>query len=147
MKDARFAIHSAFYSMLSGNVSINGDAVPVIDEGGDDDAGYPQVMFGSWTEVDDSDKTSFGSEYTFVTKIWDQTDQPEYSRAGIYDIIGQIKGIIRVRPPNKATPFNLQEFNVISCIVESTNTLPKSQTDTHLVWGEMIRWRLKVEEL
>lgn len=147
MRDARYDIHTAFYQMLSGSISYSGQIVPVIDEGGDDDIGYPQVMFGEWTEVDASDKTSFGSEYTFSTRIWDQTDAPTYSRAPVYSVIDQIKEIIRVRTSISATPFDMVGFNIISCIINNTNTLPKTQTDTHLTWGEMIRWRLLVEEL
>lgn len=143
MKDPKTAIQTAYYALLDGQVSYGGSVVPVGDKANVPDT-YPQIVLSDWTEVDDSDKSSFGSELTFTIHIYDRTQSESYSRAGLYDIVGQIKGLLRTRPQSvDLSP----DFNLVRLIIDNETSLPKTKTDTHITYRRQVRFRMNVEEL
>lgn len=143
MKDAKTSVQTSFYSLLDGSVSIDGSDIPVGDKMNVPDT-YPQIVLSDWTEVDDSDKSSFGAELTFSVHVYCKTESQNASRADLYDIVGQIKQQIRTRPNS----VNLSpDFKLIRLIVDDELSLPKTKTDTHITFGRQIRFRMNYEEL
>ncbi len=143
MKDAKTAIQKSFYSLLDGNISVGGSTVGVGDKMNPPN-GYPQITLNDWTEIDDSDKSSFGSELTFTVHVYDRQEQDSGSRADLYDIVNQIKGQVRTRPQSvDLSP----DFNLIRLIVDDELSIPKELTDTHITFGRQIRFRMSIEEL
>jgi len=143
MKDPKTAVQTSFYSLLDGNVTIGGSAVGVGDKMNPPD-GYPQITLNDWTEIDDSDKSSFGSELTFTTHVYDRQEQDNGSRADLYDIVGQMKQLVRTRPQSvDLSP----DFKLIWLIIDDELSLPKELTDTHITFGRQVRFRMAIEEL
>lgn len=143
MLDAKTAVQMSFYSLLDGNISIDGSNVPVGDKMNTPDT-YPQIVLSDWTEVDDSDKSSFGSELTFTVHVYCRTEAQSASRADLYDIVGQIKQQVRTRPQSvDLSP----DFNLVWLIIDDELSLPKELTDTHTTFGRQLRFRMNVEEL
>ena len=98
----------------------------------------------NWTEIDDSDKSSFGSELTFTTHVYDRQEQDNGSRADLYDIVGQMKQLVRTRPQSvDLSP----DFKLIWLIIDDELSLPKELTDTHITFGRQVRYRMAIEEL
>lgn len=143
MNDAKTAIQTAYYGLLNGNITIDGANVPVGDKMNPPDT-YPQIILSDWTEIDDSDKSSFGSELTFTVHVYCRTAAQSASRADLYNIVGQIKQQLRTRPNSvDLSP----DFKLIWLIVDDELSLPKELTDTHITFGRLIRFRMVVEEL
>lgn len=143
MKDAKEVIQTSFYGLLDGNVTIGGDAVPVGDKMNPPDT-YPQIVLSDWTEVDDSDKSSFGSELTFTTHYYDQTESQKASRSDLYSMVNQSKQLLRTRP--NAVDLS-PDFKLIWMIIDDELSLPKELTDTHITFGRQVRYRMSIEEL
>lgn len=143
MKDAKTVIQTSYYGLLNGNVTIDGSNVPVGDKMNTPDS-YPQIVLSDWTEVDESDKSSFGSELTFTVHVYDRTEAQSASRADLYDIVGQIKQQVRTRPNSvDLSP----DFKLVWLIVDDELSLPKELTETHITFGRQLRFRMNVEQL
>lgn len=143
MKDAKKVIQTSFYGLLDGNITIGGSAVPVGDKM-NVPGGYPQIVLSDWTEVDDSDKSSFGSELTFTVHVYCRTESQSASREDLYSIVNQIKQQVRTRPQSvDLSP----DFNLIRLLIDDELSLPKELTDTHITFGRQIRFRMNCEQL
>jgi hypothetical protein len=136
MKDVKRDLQTAYFSLLNGNVGAPvHDFVPASPV-------YPYVALQQWTEVDDSDKSSFGSDVTFGVQIVDRFSGSGGSRLPMYDIANEIKKIIRARP----VPFDIFNWNIINSVVDNETSF-KELTDTHLYVYLNIRFRHRVEQI
>lgn len=143
MKDVKQSLQSAYYSLLNGNVSYSGSTVPVYDiMGVPQEPDYPHVLITDYTQIDDSDKTSFGEEITVDLEIIDRATQTA-SRAGLFSVINQVKQIIRVRPE----AFSVSGWNIFNTILDTEITIPKEFDGTYIYFGSRLTWRHSIEEL
>lgn len=143
MKDPKTAVQTSFYSLLDGNVTIGGSAVPVGDKMSPPDS-YPQMVLNDWTEVDTSDKTSFINELTFTVHYYDRISGDKGSRANLYGMVGQSKQLVRTRPNSvDLSP----DFKLIWLVIDDELSLPKTRTDTHITFGRQVRYRMQIQEL
>lgn len=147
MKDPKTAIQTSYYSLLDGNVSIDSTNVGVYDKMNvppADERTDQWIVLSDWTEIDDSDKSSFGSELTFTVHFYDRQEGSRGSRADLYDMVDQAKQQVRTRPNSvDLSP----DFKLIWLTVDEENSLPKELTETHLTFGRQIRYRMAVQEL
>lgn len=141
MKDVKKELQPEYYGLLDGNIQWNGNTVGV-HYGVPDDAEYPLIALGEYTQVDDSDKSSFGDELTFTLRVVDRFPNSSISRAALFSISNDIKEIIRTVP----NPFDLASFNVITATVDNQTTF-KELTDTYLYVHEQIRFRHEIEQV
>ena len=125
MKAASTQVQTAYYSLLNGNVNVNG-VIPVYDVV-PDNASHPYIQLREWTEVDDSSKSDFGDRATFSISIVDRFDGSYGTSANIYAIWDAVKQIIRARP----TGFSMADFDMISTTVGSV-VEREEKTQTHL---------------
>jgi len=144
MKDAKTAIQTSYYSLLDGNVTIDSSAVGVYDKmnvPSADNRTEQWIVLSDWTEVDASDKSSFGSELTFTVHFYDRQEGSRGSRANLYDMVNQVKQEVRTRPNSvDLSP----DFDLIWLNIDDENSLPKELTDTHLTFGRQVRFRMQV---
>ena len=138
MKDVKRDLQTDYFSLLTGIV-IDGYNVPVYDDV-PEDATYPYIKLGEWTEVDFSDKTSFGGDVTLTVQIVDRF-QGTVSRAKMYDVVNEVKQIIRSRP----APFNLVGWNILTSVVDNETTF-RQLTDTFVYVYSNIRFRHLAEQ-
>lgn len=144
-KDAKRAVQTSFYSLLDGNITLDGTPVPVGDKI-DVPETYPQIVLSDWTEVDDSDKSSFGTELTFTVHYYDRfgLNDRNRSRGDLYSMVGQSKQQVRTRPQSvDLSP----DFNLVWLKIDQLLSLPKELTDTHETFGQQIRYRMAIEQL
>ncbi len=139
MKDVKRDLQTDYFSLLTGIV-IDGYTVPVYDDV-PQDATYPYIKLGEWTEVDFSDKTSFGGDVTLTVQIVDRF-QGTVSRGKMYDVLDEVKQIIRSRP----APFNLVGWNILTSVVDNETTF-RQLTDTFVYVYSNIRFRHLAEQL
>lgn len=139
MNDYRTALQTRYFSLLSNAVN-----VPVYDVNAvPSEPSYPHVIIGEWTEVDNSDKTSLGSDMTLTVRVVDRVTQ-QASRAPIYAICNQIKNAIRTRP----VPFSgITGINVLTATLDDQITLPKELIDGFTYFGETLRFRHTIQQL
>ena len=143
MKDVKADLQSAYYSLLNGNVSYSGSNVPVYDvnnvpQGPD----YPHILITDFTQIDDSDKSSFGEEITVDLEVIDRATQ-RASRAGLFSVVNQIKQIIRVRPE----AFSVSGWNIFNTILDTEITIPKEFDGRYIYFGTRLTFRHSIEEL
>src|SRR5690554_1108877 len=135
MKDVKHPLQTAYFTLLNGNVVIPKEVWPAPIRPASDytvpvydnipaNVTYPYIKLGEWTEVDDSDKSSFGSDLTLTTQIVDRYSGA-ITRAPLYSAANGMKKIIRARP----SPFDLDAFNVVTTIIDNENSF-KDLTDT-----------------
>jgi len=139
MRDIKRKLQTDYFSLLTGIV-IDGYTVPVYDDV-PQDATYPYIKLGEWTEVDFSDKTSFGGDVTLTVQIVDRF-QGTVSRAKMYDVVDEVKKIIRARP----VPFNVVGWNILTSVVDNETTF-RQLTDTFVYVYSNIRFRHLAEQL
>lgn len=143
MKDVKQSLQEAYYSLLNGNVSYSGSNVPVYDEMRvPQDPVYPYVMISNFTQIDDSDKSSFGEEITVDLEVIDRATQFA-SRAGLFSVINQIKQIIRVRPE----AFSVAGWNIFNTKLDTEITIPKEFDGNHIYFGTRLTFRHSIEQL
>jgi len=143
MKDAKTKLQTAYYSLLNGNVTIDGSAVGIGDKLNPPDT-YPQVIISDWTDTEESDKYHLGSEVTIRLLIYDRQEQDNGSRADLYSISDQIKQIIKARPD----PIDLSpNFKNVWTRLDNEVSLPKDLSDTHITFGIQQRFRHEIEQL
>lgn len=143
MKDPKTFLQTKTYSLLSGNVKLDNDVVPVYDQMNVGDE-YPCVILQDWTLSDFSTHTNFGTEPTLTVRIQDKQKQNRGSRANLYDISDQILQLLNKRP--KAFTDN-NYFHVICVLLDASNSLPKQQTDKYITFGEVVRFRFKLQQI
>lgn len=151
MKDVKAQIQTSYFSLLNTKVILAKElwpapirpttdyTVPVYDNV-PSTATYPYIKLGEWTEVDDSDKSSFGSELTFTVQVVDRYEN-SITRAPLYEACNQLKQIIRSRP----IAVTATGFNVINSIIDNENTF-RELTDTHIYLYNNIRFRHIIEQ-
>lgn len=127
MRDIKLELQTAYFQALSAFGVPVYDFVPAQPV-------YPYIRIGEFTEVDNSDKSDYGSEVTVQIEVVGRFSASGGSRAGMYNVINQIKQIIR---PN---PFNLATHNVITCTLDSENTL-RQLTDAYFYVYSQLRFR------
>jgi hypothetical protein len=143
MKDVKTDLQGAYYSLLNGNITYSGANVPVYDVMGvPQDPDYPHILITDYTQIDDSDKTSFGEEITVDLEIIDRATQTA-SRAGLFSVINQVKQIIRVRPE----AFNVSDWNIFNTILDTEITMPKEFDGSYVYFGSRLTFRHSIEEL
>lgn len=140
-KDSTTQLQVAYYTLLNNNVSVSGSIVPVYDDI-PANATYPLITFEDTSLVDNSTKSTFMDDVTFSLSVVDRFDRDGGSRAKINSAVDQVKTIIRARP----VPFDLNDFNVISSVVDSDISL-KEKTETYTYFIRRLRFRHVIEEL
>jgi len=119
-------LQEQYYSLLNGNITYDGDTIPVYDVVPDNET-YPYIQLGDYTETDDSSKGDFGDECTFSISVVDRFQGRFGSDAGIYSVWNDIKDIIRARP----TAFDMTDFYVNSTVVDNAVTR-EEKTETYM---------------
>ena len=143
MKDVKSSLQTAYYSLLNGNISYSGNDVPVYDvENVPQDPVYPHILITDYTQIDDSDKSSFGEEITVDLEVIDRSIQ-RASRAGVFSVVSQIKQIIRARPE----ALSATGWNIFNTILDTEITIPKEFDGTYTYFGSRITFRHSIEEL
>lgn len=153
MRDVKYDLHSAYSTLLTGSVIVpkeiwplpirpdNDYVVPVYDSI-PANATFPYIKLQEWTEVDYSDKTSFGSDLTFTLQIVDRYQGTAAPKAVRNVITSKLKQIIRARP----VPFDIFNWNIISSVVDNETTF-QEMDDTHTYVYNNIRFRHLAEQL
>lgn len=143
MEDIKTKLQTAYYSLLNGNITYSGTNVPVYDVMGVPQTPvYPHILLTDYTQIDESDKSSFGEEITVDIEVIDRSTQIA-SRAGVFSVVNQIKGIIRVRPE----AFSVTGWNVFNTILDTEITIPKEFDGTYVYFGSRLTFRHSAEEL
>lgn len=143
MKDVKADLQEAYYSLLNTNVSYSGSNVSVYDVMNiPEDPDYPHILITDYTQIDDSDKSSFGEEITVDLEVIDRSVQ-RASRAGLFSVINQIKQIIRVRPE----AFSVSGWNIFNTILDTEITIPKEFDGTYIYFGTRLTFRHSIEQL
>lgn len=143
MKDIKEDLQPEYYSLINGNISYGGNNVPLYDEMGvPQDPEYPHMLLTEYTQIDDSDKTSFGEVITVDMEIIDRATQVA-SRAGIFSIESQLKQIIRVRPE----PFSVTGWNILNTRLDTGISIPKEFDGTYIYFGSRVTFIHSIEEL
>lgn len=146
MKNVQKPFQIAIYSLLSGNITINGAAVPVYDKMSiPTNAEYPHVVINDWTISTENLKDTFNSNSTLSFNIYDRFQTNVASRANLYDIKDQIMRTLFPSPGNESISAN--GFHLVWGKVENTLSLPKEQTDNYITIGELLRIRMFIEQL
>lgn len=138
--DPKTKIQTQYFSLLNGNVTLSGQSVPVYDFLPASPS-FPYIRIGEYTETDDSDKTSFGEDLTVTVQVVDRVGGSGGSRANLFSVIDQVKGIICTRP----VAVTVSGFNVLTATLESETTF-RNLTDTHLYFYSSLRFRHKIEQ-
>ena len=146
MKNIQTPYQTAIYELLDGSITIDGSAIAIYDKMSiPTSADYPHVVISDWTNVPDNDKDGFNNETTLTMMIYDQVAGAQGSRANIYDIKNQL---MQTLIPDVSEPdLSVAGFNLVWGRLDNTNSLPKEKTDTHITFGEMIRFRFWIEQL
>ena len=139
MKDPGIALQSQYYALLSDIVYNNRlvqvyDVVPLQAE-------YPHIKIGTRTVLDRPNKTWYGTEVTQTIEIVDRFPANYGSRTSIYSIASDVK--LRIRKVRER--LDISGFNVITCTVDSENTI-QELTDTYFYMRDVIRFRHLIEE-
>lgn len=143
MKDVKQTLQEAYHSLLDGNITYSGTTIPVYDVMRvPQNPDYPHVLITDFTQVDDSDKSSFGEEITVDVEVIDRFTQYA-SRAGLFSIINQLKQIIRVRPE----AFSDEGWNIFNTILDTEITIPKEFDGAYTYFGSRLTFRHSIEEL
>jgi|11_taG_2_1085331.scaffolds.fasta_scaffold00329_6 hypothetical protein len=143
MNDVKQSLQTAYYALLNGNITYSSTAVPVYDVMNvPQSPDYPHILITDYTQVDDSDKSSFGEEITVDIEIIDRAEQ-RASRAGLFSIVNQIKNIIRVRPE----AFDVSGWNIFNTNLDTEITIPKEFDGNYIYFGSRITFRHSIEEL
>lgn len=143
MKDIKNSLQTAYYSLLNSNITYSGSTVPVYDIMNiPQEPDYPHVLITDYTQIDDSDKSSFGEDITVDLEVIDRATQ-RASRAGLFSIINQIKQIVRVRPE----AFNVTGWNIFNTILDTEITIPKEFDGNYIYFGTRLTFRHSIEEL
>lgn len=115
--------------------------VPVYDSV-PNQATYPYIRLGDWTEVDFSDKTAYGAELTFELQIVDRYDGSLAPRGLLYLVLDGVKSIIR----DRNAPFDIDGWNVITSVVDGEDdSREMNQSKTYLLHN--IRFRHLAEQV
>ena len=136
MKDVKWELQQAYYTLLTdaGLTVYERDGTPSEPE-------FPYVELSDITEIDDSDKSSFGSEVTYLLIVRDRVTS-RGSKQTILSVLNTVKQTIRARP----VTFNITGWNVISSVVDSESTLPKILEETYTYFGHQIRFRHIIQQ-
>lgn len=141
MKDPKVELQTAYFDLLDGNVDVGGvipvhDGIPPKDE-----ASYPLIAIGNYTQTPDLDKYSFGEELTVTLSVIGRFKNSDISRNRLFNISNEVKQIIAARP----VAFTISSFYVHTATLDNQNTF-KELTDTHLYVYETIRFRHIIEQ-
>lgn len=140
MKSTAKPLQTEYYTLLNGQITFNGNTVPVYDSV-PSDATYPHIQIGERTNVDRSNKTNFGDEPTQSLWIVDRFEAQAGSRNSQYTIADEIHKIVRTRP----NAFSLSGFKVITTTIDQELS-SKEDTDTYTYWRYLIRYRHQIEQ-
>lgn len=143
MNDVKTDLQGAYYTLLNGNITYSGSTISVYDiMNVPQDPDYPHILITDYTQIDDSDKSSFGEEITVDLEIIDRATQ-RASRSGIFSIVNQIKNIIRVRPE----AFSEAGWNIFNTILDTEIAIPKEFDGNYIYFGSRVTFRHSIEEL
>lgn len=139
MKSTATPLQQAYFTLLSGNVNVNGvisvyDTIP-------EDPNYPYIQIADRTASDYVTKSSFGEEVTQSLSIVDRFSGSFGSRANINDVLDKVQQIIRARP----VPISLAGFNVITSTLDNATFL-RERTQTHTYFRYEVRFRHLIQQ-
>ena len=72
MKDPNLKIREAYYALINGNVTYNGDPVPIYDEMVADSEGYPRIVISTQDATDWNCLDRYGHEHDITFEIVDK---------------------------------------------------------------------------
>lgn len=153
MKDVKLGLQAEYYRLLNGNVTVPAEVYPAPVRPDDDyvvpvydsiptDATFPYIKIQEWTEVDFSDKTTFGGNVTLTLQIVDRYEGTASPRSVMYTVLEGVKEIIRSRPLS----FNVDGWNIITSVVDGEDTI-REMDATHTYIYTNIRFRHLAEQL
>lgn len=143
MKDPKADLQQAYYTLLNGNITYSEENVPVYDVNNvPQTPDYPHILLTDFTQIDSSDKTVFAEDITVDLEVIDRGTQ-RASRAGIFSVVNQIKGIIRVRPE----AFSLTDWNIYNTTLDTEITIPKEFDGAYIYFGSRLTFRHSAEQL
>lgn len=143
MKDIKQSLQTSYFALLNGNLTYSGSNVPVYDVMGvPQSPAYPHVLITDYSQIDDSDKSSFGEEIRVNLEVIDRAVQTA-SRAGVFSVINQIKQIIRVRPE----AFSVAGWNIFNTKLDNETTIPKEFDGNYVYFGTRLTFSHSIEEL
>lgn len=143
MKDPKADLLKAYFDLLDGNITFGGNTIKVYDVNGvPQEPDYPHILLTDFTQIDESDKTVFAEEITFDIEVIDRARQ-RASRSGVFSIVNQIKGIVRVRPE----AFSITDWNIYNTILDTEITIPKEFDGSYIYFGSRITFRHSAEQL
>ena len=135
------ALRTAYYQLLSGNVSINGNPVPVYDAFAPV-TDYPYIILSSQTSTEEEQKTGKGHDATILIDIVTGS-MDMIGRAQSEDIAEQVENIIN---PDSMQDINVQGYQVVSTIRESDGDL-FNKNDSIYIYRKLMRYRHELSKL
>lgn len=140
MKDPGYEIRKAYFTLLDGSLTLNGENVPVYDRV-PPKAKEPYVVIADQTETDDSSKGCFSSETTVLFDIVTRYKSGGGKRDA--DMISnQLRELVIVR---YGFPL-LDGFKIYGVRLESSNYLESMEPSDYTV-RKLIRVRINVQQM
>lgn len=131
-------IRKAYFDLLDGNLTLNGDPVPVYDEMNEDYEGEAYVILGTQIDTDRSNKHSFHAEHTMTIDIVTRflTSARKYPSEVIAE---QILGLVLPTPATTglASPAGLQ---ITAVRLGDSQSVPVEQFDQWKVVRKIMRF-------
>jgi len=141
MKDPSYAIRKAYFDELDGNLSVNGNNVPVYDRVPDKPPSH-YVLIAEQTAVDESSKGCFGVDATVLLDV-----VTRFKKGGGKKDADVISNQITQRIiDHESYPDASPEFKIYGVMLENMNTLESMEPSEYVV-RKLIRIRNLVQQI
>ena len=129
-----------YYSILNGNITLNGQPLPVVDDMASAPQSTPYILLGDRTSFQRQDKSGFLSEITLLVDVVVKGDN--FGQGDAEDAANQIMALINSDNNPDLSP----DFKVVTTSIQSTNNL-STLSPTDRIFRTLIRFRHIVKEL
>lgn len=136
------ALQIAYYQALNGNISHDGNSVPVYDVV-PPTAEYPYLLLGSQSTIEDPTKDDFGYEIVIDVDVVTGFEGSFGGKSDVYDISQDVINTIRTRTPNY---LSLSGYSMVTTTLDSSFILQEHH-ETHVLYINKLRFRHKIQEL
>lgn len=145
MIDTAHHVRKAYYSLLAGNITYNGNNVNIYDELAEDEDGDNYVILSTQIDTDTSNKQSFESTHTITIDIVTRfvTSARKYPSE---DIAEQILDLVLPTPSSTGlvSPIGLQ---ITAVKLLDSQSLSVEQFDTFKVVRKILRFQQKCVQI
>lgn len=142
MKSPSKELQTAYFTALNGNISYGGDNVPVYDVVPNNVA-YPYIhLQDQIVNVQPQTKDTYITEVIFQIDIVTGFEGAYGGKSQAYDISNDVMDTII----NRGSYLSLTNFNLFQCSLD-LSSMVTTQTDTHILYINRIRFRNLIEEL